>query len=218
MTQAAGAGYYSHLFEGFSPVGSNASNFDGEILAIHHAAERLLAVSSNPTRVVFFVDSQAAIVALTNNTPTDCAATMAGRRLMSGMIESGWHITLQWIPSHIGIEGNERADQLAKQGARLPQPSNTTSLMTAKNLVERVVSKWTKNFLREACTGKQWESLAHDKQIPRNLPRAEAVAKFRLLTGHDYLQAHLHRIGLANSDICLLCTISKMEMCIRDSI
>ncbi|GFU77121.1 uncharacterized protein TNCV_3389851 [Trichonephila clavipes] len=35
--------------------------------------------------------------------------------------------------------------------------------------------------------------------------RAAAVAKFRLLTGHDCLCAHLFRFNLVTSPICVLC-------------
>ncbi|GFW61820.1 uncharacterized protein TNCV_1471421 [Trichonephila clavipes] len=38
-----------------------------------------------------------------------------------------------------------------------------------------------------------------------NVPRAAAVAKFRLLTGHDCLCAHLFRFNLVTSPICVLC-------------
>ena len=31
-------------------------------------------------------------------------------------------VVLQWIPGHIGIKGNEAADNPAKQGAALPHP------------------------------------------------------------------------------------------------
>ncbi|GFX66768.1 uncharacterized protein TNCV_3048661 [Trichonephila clavipes] len=43
---------------------------------------------------------------------------------------------------------------------------------------------------------------SHD--IPSS-PRAAAVAKFRLLTGHDCLCAHLFRFNLVTSPICVLC-------------
>jgi ribonuclease HI len=34
-------------------------------------------------------------------------------------------ITIKWVPSHIGIEGNERADKLAKKGAEKPVNQDT---------------------------------------------------------------------------------------------
>jgi len=33
------------------------------------------------------------------------------------MIDRGYSIRLAWIPSHIGIPGNEKVDSLAKQAA-----------------------------------------------------------------------------------------------------
>ncbi|KAJ4445656.1 hypothetical protein ANN_12340 [Periplaneta americana] len=36
-------------------------------------------------------------------------------------------------------------------------------------------------------------------------PRREAVAEFRLATGHDCLGKHLYRIGLLQNPNCLLC-------------
>ena len=36
------------------------------------------------------------------------------------------------------------------------------------------------------------------------------MACFRLKTGHDYLQAHLCRVGLADSPECVLCTSAPM--------
>ncbi|GFV88775.1 uncharacterized protein TNCV_3355271 [Trichonephila clavipes] len=45
----------------------------------------------------------------------------------------------------------------------------------------------------------------HDTHGIPSSPRAAAVAKFRLLTGHDCLCAHLFRFNLVNSPICVLC-------------
>lgn len=211
LPRATGAGYYCSLFEGSVPVGSNASNYDGEIVAIYRAVERLLTTNYEQRKVVFLVDSQAAINALTENTPTDCESTSVCRELLSGMVRDGWSVVLQWIPSHVGVLGNERADQLAKQGTSLTQPDNPSSLTSAKNKINNTLKAYTRSSLKELSSGKQWEDLAYKREIPYNLPRAEAVAKFRLKTGHDYLKAHLHRIGLADTDNCPLCESGRMD-------
>lgn len=56
-----------------------------------------------------------------------------------------------------------------------------------------------------AAAGKSWARLIENGPLPVSVPRAEGVAAFRLLTGHDYLQAHLHGIGIAPTDQCQLC-------------
>jgi ribonuclease HI len=38
------------------------------------------------------------------------------RRSLRYLGELGYDISLMWIPSHVGIQGNERADILAKEG------------------------------------------------------------------------------------------------------
>uniref|UniRef100_T1I828 Uncharacterized protein n=1 Tax=Rhodnius prolixus TaxID=13249 RepID=T1I828_RHOPR len=61
---------------------------------------------------------------------------------------------------------------------------------------------------RGKAQGKQWEVLENIKgRLPTDLPRSTAVACFRLLTGHDYLQKHLHRIGIKDNSICVLCGV-----------
>ncbi|GFT01633.1 hypothetical protein TNCV_4204761 [Trichonephila clavipes] len=38
----------------------------------------------------------------------------------------------------------------------------------------------------------------------------EGLACFRVITGHDYLQTHLFKIGLADSPLCPLCKFMPM--------
>ncbi|GFU40849.1 uncharacterized protein TNCV_2466541 [Trichonephila clavipes] len=52
---------------------------------------------------------------------------------------------------------------------------------------------------------KPWSTLCKISHGIPSSPRAAAVAKFRLLTGHDCLCAHLFRFNLVTSPICVLC-------------
>ncbi|GFX16008.1 solute carrier family 43 member 3 [Trichonephila clavipes] len=52
---------------------------------------------------------------------------------------------------------------------------------------------------------KPWSTLCKKSHGIPSSPRAAAVAKFRLLTGHDCLCAHLFRFNLVTSPICVLC-------------
>ncbi|GFV50518.1 uncharacterized protein LOC103524116 [Trichonephila clavipes] len=85
-------------------------------------------------------------------------------------------IVFQWVPSHCGLWGNERADFLAKKG---------TASRVARD--------------------KPWSTLCKKSHGIPSSPRAAAVAKFRLLTGHGCLCAYLFRFNLVTSPICVLC-------------
>ncbi|GFX27591.1 uncharacterized protein TNCV_4996461 [Trichonephila clavipes] len=60
-------------------VGKNATNYDGEILTVCEATTQLLSAVLAPAKAVFSIDSEAAILALSSNTPTDCLNTIECR-------------------------------------------------------------------------------------------------------------------------------------------
>ncbi|GFU56064.1 reverse transcriptase [Trichonephila clavipes] len=47
--------------------------------------------------------------------------------------------------------------------------------------------------------------------IPRNLKRAEPVARIRLTTGHDFLRVYLHWLGVAANVACPLCGHARID-------
>ena len=77
-------------------------------------------------------DTSAAIKALISSTPHDCERVTLTKVAMDRLIRSGWEVVYQWVPSHCGIKGNEMADQLAKQGASLPQPQQHNTFNQVK--------------------------------------------------------------------------------------
>ncbi|GFV82617.1 reverse transcriptase [Trichonephila clavipes] len=107
----------------------------GEILAVCKATTQLLDAGQAPAKVVFFTNSQATILALSNNTPTNCFNTVQCRTKIVMLISYGWTVAEQWIPSHVRISGNEGADQKTKQGAESSQPDVPLTLRRAKSLI-----------------------------------------------------------------------------------
>ncbi|KAL1129685.1 hypothetical protein AAG570_012629 [Ranatra chinensis] len=73
----------------------------------------------------------------------------------------------------------------------MTQPRDCWSDVLKKELkkrhIEAAENKWWSYLLDPGC------------RLPKNLPRNEVVDCFRLLTGHNYLQAHLHHIGVSVS-------------------
>ncbi|GBM44443.1 hypothetical protein AVEN_202978-1 [Araneus ventricosus] len=103
--------------------------------------------------------------------------------------------------------GNEQVDFLAKRGANLLQHP-ITSFWKIKLFLK---NSCTSNSLRDLQTRtalKSWRRVS-SSSIP-DKPRRDAVAAFRLTTGHDCLAAHLHRLGIFNEPFCPLCDFGEV--------
>ncbi|GFV27042.1 hypothetical protein TNCV_4852791 [Trichonephila clavipes] len=57
------------------------------------------------------------------------------------ILNYGWTVALQWVPSHIRIPGNKRADKKAKQEAELLQPEVSLTLRKAQSLINTYTDK-----------------------------------------------------------------------------
>ena len=94
-----------------------------------------------------------------------------------------YNTTLQWIPPHCGLRGNELADTLAKQGAHLEQIDSTTAYSEEKTIIK-------------LCLKRKWK-LKHPKynkaDAYNQLERHDHVVIFRLRTNHNKLKQHLYR-------------------------
>jgi ribonuclease HI len=134
---------------------------DLETKAITRALSYLDFLPSNPVtqgkdqrkNVVILSDSLASVIRLKNAAENpQCKHTLSNifnktvKRLTIGDKPGNYRITIQWILGHKGIEGNEKADQLAKNRIE-PQPhlsihyeAATTALKTATHRV------WAQNM------------------------------------------------------------------------
>ncbi|GFW89340.1 reverse transcriptase [Trichonephila clavipes] len=210
-TNGAGAWWFCRQYEDSLTVVKNGTNYDGEILAVCEAKTQLIATGQAPAKVVFFIESQAAILALISNTPTDCLNTIQCRTKIAELISHDWTAALQRVPSPVVIPGNERADQKAKQGAESSQPEVPFALRKAKNIISTYIDKSTAVTQKNKSLGKPWETLSTVDLILTHLERAEAVARVLLTTGHDVLRVHLHGHGLAAGESCPLCGHAGMK-------
>ncbi|VDO07970.1 unnamed protein product [Rodentolepis nana] len=75
-----------------------------------------------------------------------------------------------------------------------------------KALIRREFQTSGFNELKARTKEKQWTVALSN--IP-DWPRIEAVAEFRLRTGHDCLAKHLHRLGVYTQPTCPLCNLHE---------
>ncbi|GFX56653.1 uncharacterized protein TNCV_494011 [Trichonephila clavipes] len=80
----------------------------------------------------------------------------------------------KWVLSHVGIPGNERADQKVKQGAESSQLKVPLILRRSKSIIFIYIDKHTVVTPKYKSLGKPWESMAIVGLISRHLEKAEA--------------------------------------------
>ena len=125
--------------------------FQAELDAIYKSTRYLLDIihRSNIKHVKILTDSQAAILALSNNNIKSKTVldTLEGLEQVAHIINT---LTVSWIKAHVGHEGNEAADLAAKEGAHTnsifcrPIPVPWTDV---KNRIEHHINcKWKANW------------------------------------------------------------------------
>ncbi|XP_052257940.1 uncharacterized protein LOC127862720 [Dreissena polymorpha] len=159
-------------------TGTHCSNYRAETLALMKAVSMIEDSTEDVNSIVFFTDAMSVLEALTNNKVPQLANALQ-------RISTNLNVTLQWIPAHCGVAGNEDADQLAKQGAQLDQPPVQVSYKEKVTIIKSL-------------TRPRQEADAYHL-----LSRAEQVIMVRLRSGHNRLNAHMHKkYRLAPSPTC----------------
>ena len=111
-----------------------------------------------------------------------------------------------WVKSHIGIEGNEPADRLAKAAAadtaKLEiEYEKTTKSTTATELMKEGIAKWQRLWER---TNKgalcRWFLPSVEQRLQTNLPISPASTA--IVLGHGKTKSYLHRFGIIDNQTC----------------
>lgn len=127
-------------------------------------------------------------------------------------------VSLVWVPGHIGIPGNERADELARKGSSEPIFGPEPALTIMKTSVRTTIREWIKNQHLE-----RWVNLRGQKQSKKmlryrsanltknalQLSRQQLRTVVGLITGHCVLRKHHHNMGRYLEEPT--CRLWKME-------
>ena len=85
------------------------------------------------------------------------------------------------------------ADDLAKEGSKLPQPSVSATYEEVKTILR---SKFQNDWVSKN------DGYRHVRDPIRTLERHHQTIIYRLRTGHCGLRSHLKRIGVADTALC----------------
>ena len=136
--------------------------------------------------------------------------TAWARDAMCELAWSWWSVL--WVPFHVRLEGKEIADKLSKKGIALHTKETPSQADTLKKPPNHKIAKKYKQDANELGTTKKWRDVHKIWAEYKDKPRKEAVANFRLKTGHDCLAAHVRKIGIYESRECTICQMPNSTM------
>ena len=206
-----GSGIYGPGIKATISMGKWPTVFQAEVYAIYICAITCLHRKYRHAKIGIFSDSQAALKALKSATCVsrlvwECIATL---RELSRLNK----VMLLWVPGHCGIEGNEHADSLARQGSAQQFIGPEPFLGTSTSAIKGELSTWEKLKIAS-----QWQHAQGCRQAKQfiypnptvtkrllSLTRSELRIITGLLTGHCPALYHLKKIGKVLTDYCRFC-------------
>ena len=194
--------------------------YGAELLGIWGALRITTRLGRRIKQVTIFTDNQAAIQSTVR--PRNQSGQVILReisQLVDVLHSRGIHVTLRWIPAHVGVAGNERADLLAKQatgwsprdqpGVRGQRLAWMPQLMSAckRTISEHVRTIWESQWPRKAVGARyrsQHGSLLNRKtpQLYQSLDKAQSSVLIQMRTEKIGLNSYLYRIKRADDSWC----------------
>ena len=206
-----GAGVFGPGIKEAIPMGKWPTVFQAEVYAIYICAMLCLRRNYRHAKIGIFSDSQAALLALKS---AKCESKLVWECIAKlRELSRQNRVMLFWVPGHRGIDGNESADSLARQGSAQqfigPEPFLGTSKSAIKFELKtwerlEIASRW--NLTQGCRQAKQFISPSPaiaNKLLKLN--RSELRTITGVLTGHCPALYHLKKIGRVTIDICRFC-------------
>ena len=165
--------------------------------------------------MVFLTDSRSGIEALNNYTPKHQSHTINSIKWKAQDLksEANMDITIQWIPSHVGVEGNEEADTTAKSAHEnlqdVPTPLDPSEAKFLTKMAQH--QRWQLIY----DTKKQRLHLGAIKPVIEKWPwtntqsRQIDTAMTKLQLGHVGLNQNLNRFNMTESQLCSTCRVPE---------
>ena len=138
----SGCGIWCHEFNLKARLPDNISIFSAELFAIYYA---LAYIKNLPQNFILYTDSLSSLMALKQLQPSNHYLL---NRILSTLANLPQQkLIMEWLPSHVGIEGNEKADALA--GESLEENMQGSPCIPLPDVSRNVKDVFTKQWHEE---------------------------------------------------------------------
>lgn len=190
-------------------LANETSSTEAELFAVHAA---LVHISASPQgNWSIFTDSKATLeIVCSHGSQIINDLHSMTLSAYNTVLASGHSVWLQWIPSHIGLTGNTRADAAARRAHSSDCP--VASLPLTPSACRLQIRRWsalqTRQFIEDAVRCNEFlRAIDPAMQLypTQRLTRAEETLLHRLRLNVAYTPSYLHKIGRRGSATCTSC-------------
>ena len=216
-SEGTGVGVFGPSFKRFTPLGTEASVMQAEILGILLSANEASNRGLKGIRIHIHTDSKAAIFALnkfeyTSKLTYECQKTL-------NKLASENYVSLIWVPGHSEVKGNVIADSLAKRGSANqligPQPCFGFNNQHVKMELTKWENKEVIKYKNKVQGQRQAKNFIVNSKTKANealsLKRKDLRLTIGILSGHGPLRYHLKNIGRSTTSNCRFCDGQKED-------
>ena len=168
-------------------LNNDISIFSAELFAIYMALSYLNDIPRSLTRVVLLTDSKSVLQSFDNTVSKNrFDMQLECKMLIHQIVSKGIDLTLLWIPSHVGIRGNEIVDNEAKLAANKPSIDHDIgfSLTEIYSKLKVDIHKIWADQLREECVERNW--------IEFDCKEYPIIPQYLQPLFHRFRSCHLH--------------------------
>ncbi|GMG55441.1 unnamed protein product [Aspergillus oryzae var. brunneus] len=177
--------------------------YAGELTGIQMALHRIRK-ETRPATV--FVDSQAAIQAVRNPQRPSGQYILGEIYYIVRRYNMQGRVQIRWIPAHIGVPGNEAADEAAREDIQKAGETICLAAAAKRQIRRRIKDRWTREWKAEK-TGRTTHKLVEipNKRVLdlyKGLPKPHASIIIQMRTQRNGLKHFLFKIKVSDSDQC----------------